>query len=192
MYDIKLYVLFNMVDLNFINQNINKSILNSFITDKIESENFILEKDLKNKFWQLKSKNEPMYNILSIDTVDMVTKFAKKLIDCDFNSILISGLGLGIIPYLCQEKTEIVDVVEIEDEVISIVNKLGHLKKNVRIFNEDINNFVPSIKYDIILFDHWMVSTTKKEIDLLNYKFSNFLNGTGFITVPVYEQCKKD
>jgi len=181
-----------MVDLNFINQNINKSILNSFITDKIESENFILEKDLKNKFWQLKSKNEPMYNILSIDTVDMVTKFAKKLIDCDFNSILISGLGLGIIPYLCQEKTEIVDVVEIEDEVISIVNKLGHLKKNVRIFNEDINNFVPSIKYDIILFDHWMVSTTKKEIDLLNYKFSNFLNGTGFITVPVYEQCKKD
>lgn len=181
-----------MIDINFINENSNKSLLDSIIKNKIESENFILEKNLKSQFWQLKSKRESMYNILSIDTVDMVTKYAKKLINNNFNSILISGLGLGIIPYLCQDQTEIVDVIEIKNEVINLTSGIGHLKSNVKIFNEDINNFVPSIKYDIILFDHWMVSTTEKEIDLLNYKFSNFLNGTGFITVPVYEQCKKD
>lgn len=181
-----------MVDIQFINNNNNISILSTFISSSIESPNFIIQKDTKNKFWQLKYKNESYYNILSIDTTDMINNYAKKLLNNNFDSILISGLGLGIIPFLCQEQTSIVDVIELKSEVINITTNVGHLKPNVNIINEDIYNFNPTRNYDIILFDHWMIYAPESDMELLNNKFSSYLNSGGFTTFPIHEQTQKN
>lgn len=139
----------------------------------------------------MKNSKEDYYNILSIDTNNMVKTFAKSLINKNFDSILISGLGLGILPFLCQNATDIIDVVETEKEVIDIVRQIGHLKSNVTIFNESIYNFTPVRNYDIILFDHWMSYASEEEIEKLNDKFNIFLNEGGLITIPIKEQSTR-
>lgn len=181
----------SMVNCDEINALSGKSILNSFIKEVIETENYIIEKNSKDNFWYMKSKNEKYYNILSVDTTQMVSNFAKKILNHNFNSILISGLGLGVLPFLCQKTTRIVDVVEIENEVISIVKKIGHLDSNVRIYNQNIYSFIPEIKYDIILFDHWMSFTTEKEMNYLKETFTPHLNFEGIITFPIHEQTMR-
>lgn len=178
----------DMVD-NYLIENFqDKSLLSEFIESEIETKNFLVTKQIKKNFWSLINKNEPYYKILSIDTVDMVINFANKLMNIDFNSILITGLGLGIIPFICQNKTEIVDVLEVDLEIIELVKKIGHLKENVKIYNEDIKKFSTDKKYDVILFDHWMSFAPQSEMFDLEKKFSDNLNNNGIFTFPIYEQ----
>jgi hypothetical protein len=180
-----------MLDSSLIEKSWTESLLSDFISDRIETENFFIEKNPKDGFWYMKNSNKNYYNILSIDTNNMVKTFAKSLIDKNFDSILISGLGLGILPLLCQNTTNIIDVIETEKEVIDIVKQIGHLKSNVTIFNESIYNFTPVRNYDIILFDHWMSYASEEEIEQLYDKFHIFLNQGGFITIPIKEQCSR-
>jgi hypothetical protein len=177
-----------MLDNNLLEKSSQESLLSDFIRKEIRTENFFIEKNPKNNFWYMKNCNEKYYNILSIDTNDMVKKFAKRLIGKNFNSILISGLGLGILPYLCQNTTEVVDVIELESEVIDIVNQIEHLKSNVKIINSSIWDFTTDSRYDVILFDHWMSYATQNEIENLKNKFQQNLNEGGIITIPIYEQ----
>lgn len=168
--------------------SINSSILDSFISETIQNEKYIIEKNPKDNFWYMKNKSENYYNILSIDTTKMISGFAKKLIGLNFNSILISGLGLGIIPYMCQDSTEIIDVVEIDDKVIELTNSIGHLKSNINIISSNISEYNCEKTYDVILFDHWMDYTSQQEMLSLQQKFSPFLNEGGLITIPIHEQ----
>jgi spermidine synthase len=177
-----------MLDNSLIEKSSTESLLSDFISDRIETKNFYIEKNQKDNFWYMKNSKEEYYNILSVDTNNMVKTFARSLIDKNFDSILISGLGLGILPFLCQNTTKIVDVIEIEEEVVKIVEQIGHLKNNVRIFKGSILNFIPDRSYDIILFDHWMSHATLDEIDFLKNKFRGHLNQDGIITIPIYEQ----
>lgn len=177
-----------MIDKYLIDKPSSESLLSEYIYSEIRTENFFLEKNKKNNFWYMKSSKDEYYNILSIDTNDMIKKFARSLFNLEFDSMLISGLGLGILPFLCQKTTSIVDVVEVEKEVIDIVEQIGHLNSNVRIYCQNIWNFIPEKKYDIILFDHWMSYAPKEEIDLLNLQYSPYLNENGIITVPIHEQ----
>jgi hypothetical protein len=164
------------------------SLFNTFISNTIENEKYIIEKNQKKGLWQMRNKYENYYNILGIDSIEMVTGYAKKLLNIEFNSILISGLGMGVIPFICQEKCSIIDVVEIDSQVINITSEIGHLNQNVRIYNNDIYNFQPSINYDIILFDHWMQYAPENEMQILKLKYIDYCNPNGFITFPVHEQ----
>jgi hypothetical protein len=163
-------------------------ILDSYLSNNLENEKYIIEKNLVKNFWYMKNKLEVQYDILGFDTIEMITKYAKKLVNKEFNSILISGLGMGIIPYLCQETCQIVDVVEIDSRVIELTSNVGHLNEKVRIYENDINIFQPSMSYDIILFDHWMVYAPKQEMNYLELKYNDYLNPNGFLTFPIYEQ----
>lgn len=177
-----------MVNNNLIITKSGQSLLEEFIVTKRESQNFIIEKNINNEYWYMKKKPEQKYGTLSVDYTQIITNYAKKIKDINFNSILISGLGMGVIPYLCQDTTQVVDVVEINSEVIEITTSLGHLNSNVNIIQSNIYEYVPNKTYDVILFDHWLIYAPEYEMNLLSQKYQSFLKIGGTISFPIHEQ----
>ena len=112
------------------------------------------------------------------------------MFDINFDSILISGLGIGIVPLICQKTTNIIDVVEVDEEIIDFVSGLNHLQSNVNIINGDINYFTPTRQYDVIIFDHWGVSALESEKENLTSIYQEYLNPNGILTFPIIEQFK--
>ena len=179
-----------MVDLQLIQNNQNTGLFHTFITGTVETERFIVEKNARN-IYSLKDKSKTYGNVYNEDDMRFLNFFYRKIIESTFDSILISGLGIGILPYICQNTTTNVDVVEIDQDVINFVSELSHLKNNVSIFNSDIDNFVPQKEYDIIVLDHWSLSATEYEKNYFTNKFTPFLSSNGFLTIPIIEQFRK-
>ena len=178
-----------MVNIELITNSPSNSLLQNFISQEIITERFAIVKGPKDK-WRLVDRTKSFGNIYSEDNRDFIVKYAKRLLGKNFNSILISGLGLGVIPYACQTTTAIIDVIEIDKDVIDITKSIGHIHENTNIIHGDIHNFIPQNKYDIILFDHWLTHANDSEIDLLTQKFQIYLNDGGFLYFPVKEQFK--
>ena len=95
------------------------------------------------------------------------------------------GLGLGVIPYAVQDFCSVVDVVELQPDVISCVNQLGHLKSNVSLIQGEISAYEPTGKYDVILLDIWYTDITEELTDQLIEKYSPHLNAGGFLYIPI-------
>lgn len=136
---------------------------------------------------------------LALDHPGYIFSYANGLLDIEFNSILVGGLGIGITPYLCQNFAD-VDVVEIDKDIIDIVSQLGHLNQNVNLINEDLYTFTPNRTYDIILLDIWHeVLTEENNVRKLNWsdflneekcdqmieKYLPYVNEGGFIYLPI-------
>jgi hypothetical protein len=175
-----------MVDLQII-QNDKDYFLGNLISKPIKTENFSIEKNHRGN-WRLIDIKRTYDNIHNEDEKEFITHYARRLLNVEFESILISGLGLGVIPFVCQNKTKIVDVIEISVEIIELVRNFGYLNQNVNVIQSDVNLYHPKKKYDIILFDHWLTFAEKKEVDLLKSKYSTFLNENGFFYIPIQEQ----
>jgi spermidine synthase len=111
--------------------------------------------------------------------------------DFTFDTVLVGGLGLGLIPeYLkTQENCSVVDVVEINNELISWVNSEGFLDNTINIIEGDIYSYSTSNKYDLIIIDLWWdeneISEQNKTDLLANW--SDNLNVGGKIILPVAE-----
>jgi hypothetical protein len=178
-----------MINLELILNSDDDSLLKQFITQEISTEKFIITKGPKNK-WRLLDKTKNFGNIYSEDNKEFVTVFAKKLLEKNFDSILISGLGLGVIPYACQGTTSIIDIVEIDEEIINFIKPIGHIHSSTNIIHGDIYNFTPQRKYDIILFNHWLIYAAEDEIEILTQKFQPYLNDNGLLYSPIKEQFK--
>jgi spermidine synthase len=177
-----------MIDIQLI-ENSGGSLFENFISSAIETDKFSVKKTSQNVY-RFIDKTKSFGGIHNEDNVNFIKYFYRKLFDLDFNSILISGLGLGVVPYICQNKTEVIDVVEIDLDVINFVNEIGHLNNNVHIINTDIYNFVPQRTYDVILFDHWSIGATEYDKEIFSNKFGPYLNTNGIISVPVIEQFR--
>jgi hypothetical protein len=108
-----------------------------------------------------------------------------EILDVEFNSILIVGLGLGVIPYAVQDFCSVVDVVELQPDVISCVNQLGHLNSKVNLIQGEISAYEPTGKYDVILLDIWYTDITEELTDQLIEKYSPHLNAGGFLYIPI-------
>jgi hypothetical protein len=175
-----------MIDLQLVQSNRN-SLFEHFISSPIETERFSISKNRKNKY-RFVDKSKNVGNIYNEDDVEFTEYFYRRLLGINFDSILISGLGLGIVPFICQNTTNIVDVVEIDAEIISFVSGIGHLNSNVNIINSDINHFTPSRKYDVIVFDHMSMGATELQKQIFISKFQPHLNINGIITIPIIEQ----
>lgn len=69
--------------------------------------------------------------------------------------VLIAGLGLGLIvlPIMNKKYVISVDVVEKYQEVIDLIKPQLPLNSKVNIIHQDIINFIPTRKYDLIYFD---------------------------------------
>lgn len=175
-----------MVDLDLLNDD-KIGFLDEFITQEVHYDEFSIIKNNRGS-WKLIENTKVSNNIHNEDDKSFILKYAKKLLEVNFQSILISGLGLGIIPYVCQKNTQTVDVIEINPQVINLTKQLNHLQSNVNIINHDINRYIPNKNYDIILFDHWLTFAPNQELQVLINNFENYLEPNGIFYVPIVEQ----
>jgi spermidine synthase len=177
-----------VIDLQLLENNPN-SLFEIFISGSIETNRFLITRNQKN-IYQFIDKSKNIGNIYNEDNLHYMKYFYRKLFEMNFDSILISGLGVGIVPLICQNTTNIIDVVEVDKEIIDFVSGFNHLQSNVNIINGDINYFTPTRQYDIILFDHWGKGASQIEKNNLTTTFQGFLNPNGILTFPIIEQFK--
>jgi len=126
----------------------------------------------------------PEGKVMTADAPDYITEYASELLDVDFDSILIGGLGIGVIPYVCQYFAQ-VDVVEIDENIIYLAKQLGHLNENVNIIHDDILTFSVEKTYDIVVIDAFYEALTEELSNQLIEKYMPFINEGGFLYIPI-------
>jgi hypothetical protein len=119
-----------------------------------------------------------------MDNPDYITSYSEELLDVEYDSILIAGLGLGIQAYVSQDFAQ-VDVIEFDQNIIDINKQLDYLNENVNIINDDIFTFSTEKIYDIIVLDIWWSSPGEEISNQLIEKFLPNLEVGGFIYIPV-------
>ena len=129
--------------------------------------------------------------VMTVDAPDYIIEYAPELLDVEFNSILIGGLGIGVIPYVVQDFAE-VDVIENDQNIIDIVTQLNHLNENVTIINDDIFTFTATKTYDIIVLDIWYDALTEELSNQLIEKYLPFVNEGGFLYIPINARSLDD
>ena len=96
--------------------------------------------------------------------------------------VLIGGLGIGMVILALQDKPEVVSVtvVEIDQNLYDTVmpQLKPHLNDKVKIVIQDIHNFIPDRKYDVIYCDIWndISSDNWDEMKDLTKKFKYQVN----------------
>ena len=101
-----------------------------------------------------------------------------------YTSVLVGGLGLGLIPQYLHTKEKAVDVVEIDSELIDYVD---FINPSINIIEGDVYNYSTTNKYDLIIIDLWWDEseiTDQNKSDLLA-NWSDNLNEGGKIILPV-------
>jgi protein-L-isoaspartate O-methyltransferase len=126
-----------------------------------------------------------------MDSPDYITIYSKELLDIEFNSILILGLGLGVQPYVCQDFAQ-VDVLEIDQNVIDINNQLGFLNENVNIIMGDVFTYTPNKTYDVIVFDIIWTPLSEELSNQLIEQYLPFVNEGGFLYIPINKDALND
>lgn len=127
-----------------------------------------------------------------VDDDRYITRFIPQLINIDFNSVLIGGLLLGLIPYYIQENKQYskMTVVEKDINTINAVKDLQVLGETVEIVNEDFVEYIPTQSYDLIISDvHWgsptMEPNWESEIETIKTRYIQYLNPSGSLIVPL-------
>ena len=122
--------------------------------------------------------------VLSVDNPYYILEYSIELLDVEFDSILIAGLGIGVIPYVCQDFAQ-VDVVEIDENVIDLAKQLNHLNDNVNIIHDDILTFSVEKNYDIVVIDAFYEALSNEMISFLENKYMPYINEGGFLYIPI-------
>jgi len=167
-------------------------VLYSYINEPKYSTNYQIVPFPKRNYWALTNKVDNFYSesniVYSEDSLSYITTYCKELLNIEFDSILVVGLGVGIIPHVVKYKStcSIVDVLEINQEVIDLVGPVGYLE-GVNIINADVFDYTPTKNYDIILLDIWQCDCNNfiTERDTLITKYLPNLNLGGFIYTPI-------
>jgi hypothetical protein len=126
----------------------------------------------------------PEGELVSVDNPYYILQYSSELLDVEYDSILVGGLGLGVMPYVSQDFAQ-VDVVEINQDIIDLAKQLGHLNENVNIIHDDIFTFSVEKTYDIIVLDIWYEAPSEETITLLEEKYMPFINEGGFLYIPI-------
>lgn len=125
------------------------------------------------------------------DDIKYITHYCNKLDYLQYDSVLIGGLGLGIIPYFLEnfKSCNSIDIVEINSNVIKSIIKLNHLSKS-NIIQCDFLNYFTNKKYDLIIADLWWLKPNHFEIEkeeIIN-NYSENLNEGGKIYIPIIDE----
>lgn len=127
----------------------------------------------------------PYGELVSTDNPHYILGYSPALLNVDYKSIFIGGLGLGVMPYVSQDFCDIIDVVEINQDIIDLSKQLGHLNENVNIIKDDIFSYTIEKTYDIIVLDIWYNALSDKFTDELINRFLPFVNDGGFLYIPI-------
>jgi 2-polyprenyl-3-methyl-5-hydroxy-6-metoxy-1,4-benzoquinol methylase len=161
------------------------------------TEKFLIERNFSRNCIELHFKavqNTQYIPYPSLDDSDeYIFGYANKLTQIENKSVLIVGLGLGLMASYLQDKCPLVHVVEIEQELIDIISSNGYLNSNVTLFQGDIFTFNTDNKYDLIVNDiYWDVNDQfETNNQYLINKFINWLNPNGYIYTPIIGQYIK-
>ena len=135
--------------------------------------------------------NTNFYAKLFLGKCDACTDFYKDSFkDFTYNSVLVAGLGFGLIPNELDKVNNCskIDVVEINQEVIDYHNISKHLSSDINIIKHDIFKYTTEDKYDLIIIDTvWEEEDMSDEqVQTLTSKFLNTnLNKGGVLYIPV-------
>ena len=108
----------------------------------------------------------------------------KSIFDFSYNSVLVGGLGLGLIPQYLHTQGKSVDVVEIDSELIDYVD---FIDSSINVIEGDIYTYNTSNKYDLIIVDLWWDEseiTDEMKSNILS-NWSDNINPGGKIILPV-------
>lgn len=92
-----------------------------------------------------------------------------------YDSVLVGGLGIGVIPqWFAQEKNAQVTVIEQDQELIDEVVSQGYLSSSISFIQGDIFTHTETGSYDMVLFDIWWDESelTQEVQDELNTAYS--------------------
>jgi hypothetical protein len=168
-------------------------VLYSYITEPKYSTNYQVAQYPNRNYWALTKKTDNFHSenniIYSEDALANITTYCKELLNINFDSILVAGLGIGVIPHVVKSKStcSIVDVLEINQEIIDLVSPIGYLE-GVNIINVDVFNYTPTKNYDIILLDIWQCDCDpllSTQLPTLVSKYLPYLNTGGFVYAPI-------
>lgn len=116
---------------------------------------------------------------------------ADLLTENQYPDVLVSGLGLGVIPqWLASEKSSRVDVIELNQELIDAISGMGYLNANVNIIQSDIYQYTTEKQYDLIYLDHWFFPDkdyTNQRTQLIN-TFSGNKKTNGSVIFPIMKE----
>jgi hypothetical protein len=103
-----------------------------------------------------------------------------------FDKILIAGLGMGLLPNYAKhiKNCSVVDVIEQNKELINYVD---YLDNSINIIEADAYNYIPSKKYNLIIFDLWWneKNVTLKIQKNLKKIYKEYLENSGKIIFPL-------
>lgn len=165
----------------FLNSTDSKGIFKHILNKPLNINGYILKNRIGVNYLELWYPN----NNCVMDNPDYILIYSQELLDINYSSILIGGLGLGTQAYVSQDFAQ-VDVIEIDQNIIDINNQLGYLNENVNIINDDILTYTPTKTYDIIVLDIWWCEGLTEELtDTLTTKYLPFVNEGGFLYFPI-------
>jgi hypothetical protein len=179
----KQFLLNKLVDNNI------KGLIYKVLDSPIERGNYKVQNSECLNYLELRDGDN---KILLDDLAHYITEFTPELLDKEFTSILIGGLGLGIIPLAVQNFCTTVDVIENSTDIIEINTELDVLNSNVSVIEGDIFTFQPTKTYDVIVMDIWYRPTTVEEVETLNSIYLPFVNEGGFLYYPINTTSKEE
>lgn len=118
-----------------------------------------------------------------------ITKGCPNLSSLTYNSVLIGGLGMGVIPEWIAQNTScsVIDVVDNNSEITYWVSSSGHLDDSINIIDGDVYTYTPSRTYDLILIDIWFGGESDiidNTYTTLETRYSGSINSGGHFYLP--------
>jgi hypothetical protein len=109
-----------------------------------------------------------------------------------YDSVLVVGLGLGLIPQELSEvnKCSKIDVLEIDQEMIDYTISSGHLNSDINLIQGDIYTYTTTEMYDLIIVDTiWDDrEMSDSRCDMLQNRLLPNVNTGGAFYVPMKDK----
>ena len=135
-------------------------------------------------------ENNEMYSKVMLGKCETCNPFFKNSFNgFSYDTVLIVGLGLGLVPQELSEvnKCSKIDVLEIDQEMIDYTISSGHLNSNINLIQGDIYNYTTTETYDLIIIDTiWYEhEMTDEDYGLLESRLLPNINTGGALYVPI-------
>ena len=138
-------------------------------------------------------ENNEMYSKVMLGKCETCNPFFKNSFNgFSYDTVLIVGLGLGLVPQELSEvnKCSKIDVLEIDQEMIDYTISSGHLNSNINLIQGDIYNYTTTETYDLIIIDTiWYEhEMSNEDYELLKNRLLPNINTGGALYIPVFKK----